>query len=158
MHRGSMTRRHSSVCVDVPSCSCFTSVLFTFAAVVLFVVALATPAIISTTGFGPIKTDKLSADVGPFRVVYRVGDESDSETINSDCEFTVTLVGGLNSLLGATAHTKADLQAAITQDVPVVDDCKSFNAARGFLVLAGSSNISECDASSSRVAIAVGCS
>lgn len=109
------------------ACVCACSLVLTLIACGLFVTSLATPSIISTSGFGSIQTQKLSGDFGPFRVCYTIGNEHHCETIDADCRFTVTLFESMGLSLGAS----------ITQDIPVVDKCSSWNAARGFLVLAG---------------------
>ena len=101
----------------------FCSLLLTLASAVLLIVALTTPSLISTTGFGSIRTDKLAGDFGPFRACYRVGNTHECDTIDNDCQSEVTLIG---TELGD-----------VTTDVPVVENCRAWNAARAFLVIAG---------------------
>jgi len=98
------------------------ALVLTIISCTLFIVALATPQLIHTSGFGSIKTNRIKADFGPFRVCYDVLDSSDCVGIDSSCKFEVTVAeaGG----------------AAITADVKVVDNCQKWNAARGMLVTA----------------------
>lgn len=76
-------------------------------------VSLATPAVITTSGFGGIASTTFSADFGPFRVCFNAGDKQECTDLDGDCDFKV-----------------------IGFDVPAVDNCRQWNASRAFLIVA----------------------
>jgi len=95
------------------------SVIFTFVALVLFIVSLATPAMFEVSNVD----DTFSAKVGPFRTCWRLdlgplGSKNGCGDVNGHCAFTTD-----------------DDKDKTTQKV--VDDCDKFNAARGFQVMGG---------------------
>ena len=94
------------------------ALLLTLAAVVLFIVALATPAVIQTSG-DILPGTTFHGKYGPFRVCSHLNSESDScKAVDGHCEFSLRPVSGVEI------------------KVPVVKDCDKWNAARGLLVIA----------------------
>ena len=85
---------------------------------VLFIVALATPAVIQTSG-ELLPGTTFHGQYGPFRVCSHLNSESDScKAVDGHCEFSLRPVSGVEI------------------KVPVVKDCDKWNAARGLLVIA----------------------
>ena len=94
------------------------ALLLVLAAVVLFIVALATPAVIHTSG-DLLPGTTFHGQYGPFRVCSHLNSESDScKAVDGHCEFSLRPVSGVEI------------------KVPVVKDCDKWNAARGLLVIA----------------------